>query len=210
VGCGAFVRRVKTRAAIKYRGLVSEEDLEQEIQTGLSEAARTFDESKGIPFEAFAWQRVCGLLVEAAGGETRQRALVRRLAERCMTAQRDEGDPLTDTDDHARAQLGTIADRIAAAAVLGLVNESSARDALAGDEEATSTAARKQMIEALRDALQRMPEQPRAVLESYYFEERELKDVASSQSLGYSTARRVHNEALATLAAALRPLAPTS
>lgn len=207
---GRLVRNLTLRYARKYRNLMSEDDIAQWIQVGLAESARSWDRSANTPFGAFAWKRISGLIADAVHGEVRQRDIVRRASEACMEAQRDEGE-LEDSQEIVYARTERLAARISTAIMLGLVNEDSGLTALEDEDAMAERDFVQRVKRALRDMLRLLSVRRQRLLELYYVEERDLKEVALLLQIGYSSARREHNEALDELAEMLNAqgLTPT-
>ena len=198
---GGFARRMTRVLHRRYSRLLDRDDIEQLIQEGLAEAARTYRPEERVPFEAFAYKRACGLVIRAAGREVGVRRLARQAADACAACQ-DDGDALADSDETTRTRFVEITERIMMAMAFGL-----ARPAVTGapqgegDVVAQETRARAQR--ALETGLARMSAEDRAILDGYYHEDRELKAIADELRLGYSTVRRRHNDALTKLAGTL-------
>lgn len=198
-----FSHTMTRRLGAKYRGLIARDDVQQLVETGLSESARAWRATEGTPFTHFAWKRIIGAVTRAARDEVRQRSAVRRATAACLDMQ-DEQVDIEDTTEMLAARADTLSSRVAMAMVLGLATQASG-DAAVGPESALvesdfATKARA----SLRAAVDTLPERRRRLVEMYYFEGFELRDVAETMSLGYSTVRREHNEALDALRSHLR------
>jgi RNA polymerase sigma factor (sigma-70 family) len=153
-----------------YRGLLSEDDVAQWVQMGVTEAARTYREDHGTPFGHVAYKRVTGLIVEAAKQETRERRLARQAAEACMAGQTDPATPMDTEDDTAR-QMHQLCNRVVAAMLLA--TEGSVAMA-AGEDEVADRQERSIVTQRLHDAMRALPDQERHILHRHYFEEQEL------------------------------------
>ena len=187
----------------RYRGLLGDDDVKQLVDTGLAEAARAFKPNEGTPFSFFAWKRVCGSVIAAAKDEVRHRDAARRAAEACLDMQEDDVE-IEDTADVLVARTETLAARISMAMMLGVATQAAAEDAAGAEALFIDRDYAQATRAALASTLATLSVRRRKLIELYYFQNRELREVAPLLDVGYSTARREHNEALDQLRAGLR------
>jgi RNA polymerase sigma factor for flagellar operon FliA len=200
----AMLARVAARMAARYGRVVSHDDLYGAGTVGLTEAARTFVASMGVAFEVYAWSRVHGAMVSAVRREVAHAERARQGGYRAVERTRDEGDVWNDGDAEQRAQMEAFSDAFVAGMFLGLTGEatrawSSGPERGVGGHEAYARA-----LEALRRAVEALPEPDPRLLELIYREEQSLEASGAALGMPYSTARRAHLKALERLATRLR------
>lgn len=181
----------------KYRGLLEPEDVGQLVNMAAGQAVRTWRAECNVPVEMYAWKHVNGVVIRAARDEVEERDAVREAAEKCMNNQRDEGDRMNDTDEMILHQAQSLSDRVVAAMVFSLATASPARDAEEGEEQMADLQMRAKVRSAVANA--NLLERELTVLEMHYVKDCEFKEIAEALQIGYSSVRRIHNEALTSL-----------
>jgi RNA polymerase sigma factor for flagellar operon FliA len=218
----ALVRAVACRLA--YR-LPSQVELSELIGVGalaLVDAAGRYKPSLGVPFEAFARQRVHGAMLDALRGldwaprslRQKQRALdaaIKRLRHELgrepETAEIAAGMNLSERDydrllsDVRAAELATI--RLAGTAPSG---ESLVDVAVDPSEGPDARLERMEIGRRLASALALLPERERHVLSLYYEEEMTLAEVGAVLGVSESRASQLRTQAVARLRTSLRDL----
>lgn len=182
-----WLRRASRHLVVRYRGLLSRDDVLQTMQLGLAEAARNFDPTRDASFLAFAWPGVTGAVVRAATKEIDARAPLRRVVGACAGLEVgkvgfDEGD----------ASIGRRAEEMTAKVGAAWALGSATTDGEQGREGAEL----RRLVEA---AIAALPERSRRVVEAHYFEGRSQRVVAEELGVGYATVRRDNEEALAAI-----------
>ncbi|MCC6647010.1 MAG: sigma-70 family RNA polymerase sigma factor [Polyangiaceae bacterium] len=193
------------------------QDLEAAAREGLFDAARRFDEGRGVPFSAFARARIRGAMTDAL---RREGALSRRAYARLSGLEgvariadsiEDDG-AAAGTARELDARLSDHLTTMATALALGLhaPPDDGPRAAAPSedlDETAETRLARQQTRAALRAALQSLEEPDRSLIDRHYFQGEDLFVLA--RELGYSPswASRVHARAVKALGRALGPRA---
>jgi RNA polymerase sigma factor for flagellar operon FliA len=181
-----WLRRACRREAKGYRGLLRGEEVLQTMQLAAAEAARTFDPERGASFRSFAWLRVMGAVVVAAGREVEARRPLRRILAASVALERGAVE-FHDQDDAIAKKAEELTARIAASwAIAGT------RD----DEEGQEAEGRQRVVD---DAIAGLPERSRLIVERYYLEGRTLREVADELGISYATVRRHNEEALAAI-----------
>jgi RNA polymerase sigma factor for flagellar operon FliA len=197
------------------------DDLRSMGQQGLLEAARRFDESRGVTFRRFANYRVRGAMLDgvrkSAPLPRRAHARIRALEAALLVSEGASEDAAAGTpaltDARAAEQKLTehLADMATAMAVgllatpaIGDEGEPSAVDNALSPEEAVAEAELKKLvIEALDD----LPEDERTLVRRHYLEGERFDQVAASLGLSKSWGSRLHTRAVARLTKRLRGLA---
>lgn len=192
------------KLAGKASRFFSREDLRGFGHEGLVQAAQTFERGAGVPFEAFARYRVEGAMLDALRREDRQQRLpwaVRAASRRHLAMVSDPSDVMHDSDDDTRKHLAKIAEAHAAAMMAAFEAE-----ALRGDEEAAVAERQqhKKALETVAAARAALPVRDRQIIELYYHQDKELKEIGQTLGVSYASVRRYHDGVLARLGAELR------
>jgi RNA polymerase sigma factor FliA len=174
---------------------------------GLLEARARFDASKGVSFRAFAYYRVRGAVLDGVRSMSRlpRRAYARlkavealdRVAEataegRASTMQR----PNVETNLRA---IDAILGRVAAAYTVAVSQEDAAEGAGSPEEALLREERRARM----RNALDKLPERERKLVQGHYFEGRQFDELSAELGISKSWGSRVHAHALDLLRQAL-------
>lgn len=195
---------------------VSRDDLVSAAMFGLAQAARSFDDSRGIAFEKFAMIRIRGaLLDELRSRDWASRSV--RAAARGMEAANDRlvaSQGRTPTLDETAAEMGVetervqrIIDDVHRGTVLNyeaLVTEGQIADLLP-DREPTPV---EQLLSRerrafLMDAVVALPERLRHVVVAYFFEERPMLEIAGELGVTESRISQMRAEALTLMRAGI-------
>lgn len=204
----------------KLGALVEHDDLVSFGREGLLDAARRYDESRGVPFRVYASFRVRGATYD---GVRRTSALPRGLYEKLESleaqALASEGEaPYTfaveDSAREAAEAQEVLADHLAGmamAATLGLIAEAdsdahasrSATDPSSNPEQAFANA---EILQRIQAELEGLDAEEREVIRRHYFEGEPLENAAAALNISKSWASRLHTRALARLGKRLQGL----
>jgi RNA polymerase sigma factor for flagellar operon FliA len=197
------------------------DDLRSMGHQGLLEAARRFDEGRGVSFRRFANYRVRGAMLDgvrkSAPLPRRAHARIRALEAALLVAETAAEDapqgtlPTPDVAASEQRLTGHLAEMATAMAIgllatpaVGDEGEPSALDNALTPEEAVAQAELRQMVvEALAD----LPEDERTLVSRHYLEGERFDHVAASLGLSKSWGSRLHTRAVARLTKRLRALA---
>lgn len=153
---------------------------------GLLEAKHRFDPARGVRFETFAYHRVRGAMLDGV----RKMAPVSRRAHEAMRRDAELVPTAAPTGiDRAWTRIS---------ASLRAAPQSRLRDP--GPE---SWLIHQQAVRELPRALAALPERHRALIRGFYFEGRQLDDLAAELGISKSWASRLHRRALVWLRARL-------
>ena len=197
------------------------DDLRAMGHQGLLEAARRFDEGRGVTFRRFANYRVRGAMLDgvrkSAPIPRRAHARIRALEAALLVAETKAEDAssgsLASADPRVSEQKLTehLADMATAMAVgllatpaLGDEGEPSAVDTTLSPEEAVAEAELRKIV---IDALEELPSEERELVRRHYLEGERFDHVAASLGLSKSWGSRLHTRAVARLTKRLRSLA---
>jgi RNA polymerase sigma factor FliA len=209
-GSMPLVDRLAKKVERRYRGWMEVDDLISLGSMGLIQAVQAYEDGRGVPFEAYAWPRIHGAMMNGAKKEVALAQGALRGAHKFAEAQRDEGDVFNDSEEQQRAQSRAFADQLLSAMLCGLVGEASQKSAARDEEAVTQEERYAQATEALHEALRRIEELGPTLIRLCYIEERTLKDAGEALGMSYATVRRFHNEVLKRLAALLRGMGVTA
>lgn len=199
--------------------LVEFDDLRQMGFVGLLEAARRFDESRGIPFRRFANYRVRGAMLD---GIRKGAPLPRRAHERARALQaallvaEEASDASTPPGTQSPRQIdGKLTEHLAnlaTAMATGLVatpayGEGGDLAAVEPGEPPEEAVMRAQLRQIMVDAIQELPDQERALVEGHYLRGERFDHVSASLGLSKSWGSRLHTRAVARLTKKLRGMA---
>ncbi len=213
-----LVKHVVYQVAVHFPRHVDREELARAGALGLVEAARRYDESRGVPFERFAAQRIRGSILDSVRAADWAPRSVRLLARRLESAEQQlasELGRLPDIDETAKAlgvskdELARLRDRLFRSVVLALDHETSADtdedltlvDILSDDSavEPSEELETRELHNYLRDAVKLLPERQRLVIVGYFLEGKTSKELARFLGVTESRVSQLRSEALRNL-----------
>ncbi len=194
----AMVKRIAVHLKARIPPFMEVDELVQVGMIGLIEAARSFNPTKGVAFESFAHTRIRGAMIDEVrrlsflprsavafnkSHSTANQALASELGRAPTQAELAEfmGIELDtfEKDRGAARQFETYSMEVGADEVMSLPEQTS-RQPEAIVEEA-------EMMEALTDAIDALPERDKLVISLYYVEELNLREIG--EVLGVSESR---------------------
>jgi RNA polymerase sigma factor FliA len=204
--------------AVHFPRHVDRDDLARAGALGLVEAARRYDEERGVPFERFAAQRIRGAILDAARAADWAPRSVRTLARRLEGVEQrlaTELGRLPNAEEKAEAlgmtaaELDRLQDRMFRSVVLALeheVYEGADEDLTLVDVLPDSTTREpceemehREMHSYLTDAVELLPERHRLVVVGYFLEGRTSQELARFLGVTESRISQLRSEALAML-----------
>lgn len=213
-----LVKHVVYQVAVHFPRHVDREELARAGALGLVEAARRYDESRGVPFERFAAQRVRGAILDSVRAADWAPRSVRLLARRLEATEQHlatELGRLPNVDETAEAmgvsksELARLRDRLFRSVVLALDHETSDDsdedltlvDVLSDDAavEPSEELETRELHTYLRDAVKLLPERQRLVIVGYFLEGRTSKELARFLGVTESRVSQLRSEALRNL-----------
>ncbi|NOX31621.1 MAG: FliA/WhiG family RNA polymerase sigma factor [Actinobacteria bacterium] len=213
-----LVKHVVFQVAVHFPRHVEREELARAGALGLVEAAQRYDESRGVPFERFAAQRIRGAILDSVRAADWAPRSVRNLARSLeQTEQRlanrlgrlPVAQEVADELDMDLERLYRIQDRVHRSVVLALDHYVAPDD----DEELTlvdvlaepttlepdADLEVREMRGYLRDAVGLLPERHRAVVVGYFLENKTSLDLARFLNVTESRISQLRSEALVML-----------
>jgi len=208
------VKRIVHRLPACMCSSISRDDLISAGMVGLVEAAHRYEPDRGASFVTFAYRRVRGAVIDFL----RRRDSVSKSARQRMTRLRRQIREFREREGR-KPSVGELA------AATGLQEDTVTRllsyerwddmaslDSTVQDAEGSSTALaqlvpgeqstplqeleRKELVERLTDALERLPDRQQKVLVLYYYEELYMKEIGEVLGLSESRISQLHSQAL--------------
>jgi RNA polymerase sigma factor for flagellar operon FliA len=212
-----LVRHIVFQVAVHFPRHVDREELARAGTLGLVEAAQRYDESRGVPFQRFAAQRIRGAILDAVRASDWAPRSVRNLARNLETTSArlttDLGRAPT-VDEVAAAmsttpeQLARLQDRIHRSVVLALDHHvvDADEDATLGElicdvlnPEPSEALEQRELLAYVRDAVRLLPERHRLVVIGYFLDGRTSADLARFLGVTESRVSQLRSEALEML-----------
>jgi RNA polymerase sigma factor for flagellar operon FliA len=204
---GHLVRETMTRLPAH----VNRDDLISAGMTALVLSARGYEEGRGVPFARFAAIRIRGALLDElrnmdwASRSVRSRARELETVRSSLTAAMGRSprpDELANAMGVSAAELSSIDADVQRASVLslqGFAPETGAAlmpDAQRGPEQLIVD---REQLGFLHDAIEELPERLRYVVRCYFFEQRQMSDIAAELGVTESRISQLRAEALKLL-----------
>lgn len=213
-----LVKHIVFQVAVHFPRHVDRDELARAGALGLVEAARRYDESRGVPFDRFAAQRIRGAILDAVRAADWAPRSVRTLARKLeMVEQRlaTELGRVPSSVEMAKAlgmtrdELSRLQDRLFRSVVLALeheVNEDGDEDLTLVDVlcdrssiEPLEQLESRELHAYLRDAVALLPERHRLVIVGYFLESRTSQELARFLGVTESRVSQLRSEALQML-----------
>jgi len=210
----ALVPMVARQMARSLGGSLDVSELESMAREGLLDAARGFDDDRGVPFRRWANLRMRGAILD---GVRRQGSVPRRVYRRLRAIEAGDRvhDALLEEDAAAPAPTPEAADAridaylsgiaVAAAAAFLTPETEGIEEVPAVDEPSPeSRTARAELVARLRVAIDERPDAERALLRRHYVDGATFEEAAREIGLSKSWASRLHARAIDAIAKKLR------
>jgi len=213
-----LVKHIVFQVAVHFPRHVDRDELARAGALGLVEAARRYDESRGVPFDRFAAQRIRGAILDAVRAADWAPRSVRTLARKLeMVEQRLATElgrvpspvEMAEALGMTRQELARLQDRMFRSVVLALeheVNEDTDEDLTLVDVltdrssvEPLEELESRELHAYLRDAVNLLPERQRLVIVGYFLEGRTSQDLARFLGVTESRVSQLRSEALQML-----------
>jgi RNA polymerase sigma factor FliA len=170
------------------------DDLRVYALAGLHDAARTFDERRGVPFAQWAKRRIRQHTIDGLRKQGVPRSVMRRLrgveAAAVLEATRDSiGGRRPGTPQGADEELSEqLADEVTAMALADAAQEDGTLRAVGSSPE--EIVSKRELCSLVRDLVKKLPQAERTVVEGYFFDERNLREVGRMAGASESWACR--------------------
>ena len=213
-----LVKHVVFQVAVHFPRHVDRDELARAGALGLVEAARRYDEARGVPFERFAAQRIRGAILDAVRAADWAPRSLRTLARELEQVEQrlatelgrmPDKDEVAEALDMSRRELDHLQHRMFRSVVLTLEHETvhevekelTLVDILA-DERSIEPSAELELRELhgyLRDALRLLPDRHRLVVVGSFLEGRTSQELADFLGVTVSRISQLRSESLLML-----------
>ena len=212
-----LVNHVVFQVAVHFPRHVDRDDLINAGAIGLVEAARRYDESRGVPFNRFAAQRIRGAIIDAVRAADWAPRSVRTLARRLDSVEQRLASSLgrIPSIGETAQELGvgveevrSLRERVFRSVVLAFEHvvtedvdeELTLIDMLADDgREPDAELEDRELKSYLREAVAHLPERHRLIVVGYFIQERTSEELARFLGVTESRISQMRTEALAML-----------
>ncbi len=213
-----LVKHIVFQVAVHFPRHVDREELARAGALGLVEAARRYDEGRGVPFDRFAAQRIRGAILDAVRAADWAPRSVRTLARKLESVEQrlatqlgrvPNTDEMAEALDMTKMELNRLQDRMFRSVVLALeheVTDDSDEDLTLVDVltdqnsvEPLEELEGRELRAYLRDAVGLLPERHRLVVVGYFLEGRTSQDLARLLGVTESRISQLRSEALLML-----------
>ena len=214
----SLVKHIVFQVAVHFPRHVDRDELARAGALGLVEAARRYDEARGVPFERFAAQRIRGAILDAVRAADWAPRSVRNLARKLEHAEQRLATELgrvpnkkemADALGMSQSELNRLQDRMFRSVVLALEHETSDEvekdltlvDVLVDDQcvEPSAELESRRLHGYLRDAIGLLPERHRLVVIGYFLEGRTSQELADFLGVTESRISQLRSESLLML-----------
>jgi RNA polymerase sigma factor for flagellar operon FliA len=213
-----LVKHIVFQVAVHFPRHVDRDELARAGALGLVEAARRYDESRGVPFDRFAAQRIRGAILDAVRAADWAPRSVRTLARRLESVEQrlatelgrvPSANEMASALGMTDAELARLQDRLFRSVVLALeheVNDAGEEDLTLVDVlrdrsvvEPLEELETRELHAYLRDAVNLLPERHRLVVVGYFLEGRTSQELARFLGVTESRVSQLRSEALTML-----------
>jgi RNA polymerase sigma factor for flagellar operon FliA len=213
-----LVNHVVFQVAVHFPRHVEREELARAGALGLVEAARRYDEAKGVPFQRFAAQRIRGAILDAVRAADWAPRSVRALSRRLDVVEQRLANQLgrlpslgemASALDVSKEELHRLQDRLFRSVVLAfehLVTDTPDEELTLVDVLADPTVVEpsqeleeRELHAYLRDAIALLPERQRLVIVGYFLQDKTSQELARFLGVTESRVSQMRTEALEAL-----------
>ena len=214
----SLVKHIVFQVAVQFPRHVDRDELARSGALGLVEAARRFDESRGVPFERFAAQRIRGAILDAVRAADWAPRSVRSFGRKLENVEQrlatelgrvPSKEEIAEALGMSQSELDQLKDRMFRSVVLaleheaadGLENDLTLVDVLVDDHapEPSYELENRELHGYLRDAISLLPERHRIVVVGYFLEGRTSQDLAELLGVTESRVSQLRSESLVML-----------
>lgn len=213
-----LVKHVVFQVAVNFPRHVDRDELARAGALGLVEAARRYDEERGVPFERFAAQRIRGAILDSVRAADWAPRSVRNLARQLEQAEQSLATELGRVPNNGevgealgmnQSELSRLQDRMFRSIILALDHATTDElekgltlvDVLVDEHsiEPSSELEARELHGYLRDAIGLLPERHRIVIMGYFLEGRTSQDLAGFLGVTESRISQLRSESLLML-----------
>ena len=211
-----LVKHVVFQVAVRFPRHVDREELARAGSLGLVEAARRYDETRGVPFNRFAAQRIRGAILDSVRAADWAPRSIRQLGRELdavevrLNADLGRLPSSAETADELGVsldKLNKLKTRMHRSVVLSLEYDaigSNDEDMMLGDlladsderSEPSMELEHRELVAYLRDAVDLLPERHRLVIVGYFLENRTSQELSRFLGVTESRISQIRSEAL--------------
>jgi RNA polymerase sigma factor for flagellar operon FliA len=183
--------------------VIERTELEAAAKLGLTEAAHSFDASRGVQFKTFAYYRIRGAIYD----NLRKMGWFSKSAYQGFRFQAAANDLMADQSEAPPPEgipLEAAAGSVIQCYMLSL--DASRHDLADTSEGPEESVQRRQRGEMLQQAMARLPERNRKILEAYYYQDQTLEEIGAGMGLSKSWLCRMHAKSIELLRGAIEEL----
>ena len=205
--CQGIVKSLAWKIHQKVPKHVELDDLISYGQLGLAQAARDYDPTRGGQFTTYAYYRIRGAILDGLSQMSwfsRHDYHACRYERQANEVLQVEAPPPEAGASHSDEPgwLGRVSGALTMAyLVTGMEPKPSGTDE---SSEPASHAIAEEVVQKLRDLIDALPDEPRQLIKSMYFEGQTLTDAGKKLGISKAWASRLHSKTLLRLAHALR------
>ena len=181
---------------------VDRDDIVGAAELGLVEAANNFDPSRGVLFKTFAYYRIRGAIYDSLRkmGWFAKDAARLRFESGANEVLKDYADiaPTASSPEASAEELQDLTTSVVNCYFLSLTSMTEELPE-SGVKSAEERYMDREISERLREALAKLPEKNREVLEAYYFQDETLESIGKRLGLSKSWLSRLHAKSLEML-----------
>ena len=204
-----LVRAIAHKISRKLPRNLELDDLIAYGMVGLVEASQRFDPNGGARFSSYAYYRIQGSIYDGL----RKFGWLNRSEYAHVRAERGASDYLTYESDRHAAVIGddkrTLEEQVQGSAdvianlvtvfVTSLEGIEGFEPSHEGGEKIHSQVEKRQMVGIVREVMDEMKEEDRAIILGFYFEDRTLKELGDDMGISKSWMSRKHAQAIGRL-----------
>lgn len=213
-----LVKHIVFQVAVHFPRHVDRDELARAGALGLVEAARRYDEDRGVPFDRFAAQRIRGAILDAVRAADWAPRSVRNLARKLEGAEQrlatelgrvPNKEEMCEALGMNKSELDNLQDRMFRSVVLALEHETADDvekdltlvDVLVDQHsvEPSTELETRELHGYLRDAISLLPERHRLVVVGYFLEGRTSQELADFLDVTESRISQLRSESLLML-----------
>lgn len=213
-----LVKHIVFQVAVHFPRHVDRDELARAGALGLVEAARRYDEARGVPFDRFAAQRIRGAILDAVRAADWAPRSVRTLARKLEGVEQrlatelgrvPSKEEIGEALGMSQSELKRLQDRMFRSVVLALEHETTDEiekdltlvDVLVDDRspEPSAELESRELHGYLRDAISLLPERHRIVVVGYFLEGRTSQELAEFLDVTESRVSQLRSESLLML-----------
>jgi RNA polymerase sigma factor FliA len=198
-----YAHAIAAEVCRKLPNQVDRGDLEGAADLGLVEAAQAFDPTRGVLFKTFAYYRIRGAVYDALRkmgwfSKTLYEQYKFEMAANEYAKDYSEAAPAAGDAEAEYEEIKNYTGSVLSCYLLSL-EDLTQEISDGGDKSPEQQAQSNQEQERLKEAMSRLPEKNRRVIQWYYFEEKSLEEIGQQLGMSKSWICRVHAKSVEML-----------